>query len=316
MLDNLFFALDATVPILLVAVIGYLLNRRGYFTKEFLDVLNRLIYKLLLPLLLFRDVAGGRITEDFDFRFAAYCFVSTIVYFAAIWLLSELFIRDKSIIGAFVQGSFRGSIALLGVAFVDSIYGNSGLMPLAIVSAVPLYNIFAVIVLTVRGDNGEVEPGALARKCAKGIVTNPIILGIFAGLLFSLTGMEMPAIASKTANYFSVCCTPLALLVIGAEFEGRKALHKLAPTLAASAIKLLILPAVLLPIAVAMGFRGQDLVVLLVMSGAPATATGYIMCKNLHGDAVLSASIIMLTTALSAATITFILFVLRSLALV
>ena len=316
MLDNLFFALDATVPILLVAVAGYLLNRYGYFTKEFLDVLNRLIYKFMLPLLLFRDVAAGRITEDFDFRFAAYCFVSTIVYFAAIWILSELFIRDKSIIGAFVQGSYRGSIALLGVAFVNSIYGNSGQMPLAIVSAVPLYNIFAVIVLTVRGDNGEVEPGALARKCAKGIATNPIILGICAGLLFSLSGLELPTIAAKTVNYFAVCCTPLALLVIGAEFEGRKALHKLAPTLVASAIKLLVLPAVLLPVAVAMGFQGQDLVVLLVMSGAPATATGYIMCKNLHGDAVLASSIIMLTTALSAVTITFILVLLRSLALV
>ena len=316
MLDSLFFALDATVPILLVAVIGYILGRRGFLTKEFLDVLNRLIYKIMLPLLLFRDVAAGRVTEDFDFRFAAYCFVSTIVYFAAIWILSEIFIRDKSIIGAFVQGSYRGSIALLGVSFVTSIYGDSGMMPLAIVSAVPLYNIFAVVLLTVRGDNGAVEPGALARKCAKGVATNPIILGIFAGLAFSLLGLELPPIAAKTVNYFAVCCTPLALLVIGAEFEGRRALHKVVTTAVASFIKLVLLPAVLLPIAVWMGFRGQTLVVLLVMAGSPATATGYIMCKNLHGDAVLSSSIIMLTTALSALTITFLLFLLRAVGLV
>lgn len=316
MLDSLFFALDATVPIILMAVIGWVLNARGFFTKEFLDVLNRLLYKVMLPLLLFRDVAAGRITEDFDLRFAGYCFFSTIAYFAVIWLLSELLIRDKSIIGAFVQGSYRGSIALLGVAFLESIYGNSGQMPLAIVSAVPLYNIFAVILLTVRGDNGAVEPRALARKCVRGILTNPILIGVFAGLLASLLELTFPAVVSKTINYFAVCCTPLALLVIGAEFEGRRALRKLGPTVAASLIKLLVLPAVLLPVAVAMGFRGQDLVVLLVLAGSPATATGYIMCKNLHGDYVLSSSIIMLTTALSAVTVTLLLFVLRSLGLV
>ncbi|MBQ8143789.1 MAG: AEC family transporter [Butyricicoccus sp.] len=316
MLQSLLFALDATLPIILIAVIGWGLRMRGFLTKEFLDVLNRLLYKIMLPLLLFRDVAAGRITQDFDVRFAGYCFFSTIAYFAVIWLLSELLIREKSIIGAFVQGSYRGSIALLGVAFLDSIYGNSGQMPLAIVSAVPLYNIFAVVLLTVRGDNGAIDPKALVRKCVKGILTNPILLGVFGGLLFSLFEIELPAVAAKTVNYFAVCCTPLALLVIGAEFEGRKALRKIRPTVAASLIKLLVLPAVLLPVAVWMGFRGQDMVVLLVLAGSPATATGYIMCKNLHGDYVLSSSIIMLTTALSAVTVTLLLFVLRSLALV
>ena len=104
--------------------------------------------------------------------------------------------------------------------------------------------------------------------------------------------------------------------MVGANFEGRKAIAKLKPTLAATAIKLLILPAIFLPIAIAMGFTGSNLVAILIMTGSPTTVTCYIMAKNMKNDAVLSSSIVVTATLASSVTITFWVFLLRLLGLI
>lgn len=116
----------------------------------------------------------------------------------------------------------------------------------------------------------------------------------------------------KTLASFADMSTPIALVAIGAGFEGGKALARLKPTLAAALIKLAVQPAVFLPIAIALGFRGQELVALLIMLGAPTTVSSYIMAKNMGNDGVLASSIIVATTVLSSITVTAWIFLLRS----
>ena len=105
--------------------------------------------------------------------------------------------------------------------------------------------------------------------------------------------------------------TPLALICIGATFEGRKAIKKLVPTCIATALKLVILPALFLPVAILLGFRNQEMMAIVIMLGSPTTISSYIMAKNMNNDAVLSSSIIVLTTLLSSLTLTGIIFILR-----
>ena len=310
-MDSLVYSLNATLPIFAVIFLSYVLKRRGFFSEGFIAGADKVIFKLFLPILLFRDIAAGRITETFDLKFFLFCAISTTVYFFAIWAGAELFLRDKSMIGAFTQGAFRGSLAVLGVAFIQNIYGDAGLAPLMIVATVPLYNIYAVLVLTVRSNSRQ--PGrSLLRSTLVGILTNPIILGILCGLPFSLLEVDFPAVVTKTLDMFAAPATPLALVSIGAGFEGAKAIQKLGPTIAASLIKLVVLPGIFLPIAYAMGFRDQALVALLIMSCAPSTVSFYNLTKNMDGDAVLSSSIIVLTTALSALTMTAALYIMHS----
>ncbi len=310
-MDSLIYSLNATLPIFAVIFLSYLLKLRGFFPNGFIAGADKVIFKLFLPVLLFRDIAAGQITETFDLRFFLFCSISTTVYFFAIWGGATLFLRDKSMVGAFTQGAFRGSLAVLGVAFIQNIYGNAGLAPLMIVATVPLYNIYAVLVLTVCSN--EPVPGQnMVRATIKGILTNPIILGILCGLPFSLLSVHFPPMLEKTLDLIATPATPLALVSIGAGFEGAKAIRKIKPTVAATLIKLVILPAIFLPLACWMGFRNQALVALLIMTGAPSTVTCYIMTKNMHGDAVLSSSIIVLTTALSALTMTAALYIMRS----
>ena len=105
--------------------------------------------------------------------------------------------------------------------------------------------------------------------------------------------------------------SPLALIAIGAGFEGKKALGKLKPAVVATLIKLVGLASVFLPVAVWLGFRDQKLLALIIMLGSPTTPTAYIMAKNMHGDDMLSSSVIVLTTLLSAVTLTVWIFLMR-----
>lgn len=311
------FSLNATLPIFLIMVLGWFLMRIGLFNKEFNKVADKYVFKVALPVLLFKDIATADIRSDFNLTFVLFCMITTTIMFLAIWGLSYIFIKDKTQVGAFAQASARGSAAVLGIAFINNIYGNSGMAPLMIVSAVPLYNILSVIILTFSADMGEsVDKGANIRKACLNVVKNPIIIGIFLGLPFSILGISIPQIPLKAVTSIAQTATPVALLVVGAGFEGAKAIKKLKLTSIATFIKLVLLPLIFFPFAIAFGFRGSELVAILVMLGSPTTVTCYIMAKNMGNDDVLSSSIVVMATLLSSVTLTGWIFVLKVMGLI
>ena len=308
-MNNFIFSINATLPVFLVIVLGYILKIRGKVNENFCSVTNDINFKLTLPALLFLDISTTNIKETFDAKYVLFCAIVTLVCFVVIWVLSKIFIKNKSEVGAFVQGSFRGSAAVLGVAFIQNMYGNAGMAPLMIIGAVPVYNICSVIVLTFEGsDNSEKN----IKKAFISICKNPIILSIIAGILVSLLEIDFPDIIDKTLENVAKLATPLALLVIGASFEGRKAVSKIKITLAGCLIKLVIQPAIFLPAAIALGFSGEKLISILIMLGAPTTASCYIMAKAMNNDTVLTSSIVVMSTLLSAVTITLWIFLLKS----
>ena len=319
-MDNLIYSLNATVPVFLVIVLGYVFNRMGMFSDGFISSSNKFIFNVCLPVMVFSDLAETNIIEAFNGRLVIYSGVITIVAVAVIWLCAKLFIKDKSITGAFVQAAYRSSVAVMGFAFMMNIYGNAGQMPMIIIGCVPLYNIFAVLVLTFEANNGEKPQGASAsiKKAAVGIVKNPIIIGIMLGCTGSLLNIydHLPVIAVKTLDSLSSIATPLSLIVIGASFEGKKAIAKLKPTVICCAVKLLIMPAVFLAAAIPLGFRGEALLALIIMLGSPTTPSCYIMAKNMNNDGVLTSSVIAATTLLSSITLTMWIFIIKSAGLI
>ena len=252
--------------------------------------------------------------QDFDLKFVLFCAVGTLVMFLGSWGGAALFLKDKRSVGAFAQGCARGSSAILGVALATNIYGSSGLAPLMIFAAVPLFNIMSVLILTVSADNGGQKIDL--RALAKNIATNPIILGVVIGAVFSFLEIPLPQVVSKTVDSIASTATPMALLAIGVSFDLAAAKKKLIPAAAASFVKLFLLPAVFIPAAVLLGFRDSALVAVFVMVGAPTTVTAYIMSKNMRGDHVLSSNIIMLSTLVSSVSITFWVFLMRFLKLI
>ena len=196
--------------------------------------------------------------------------------------------------------------------------------PLMIISSVPLYNIMAVIVLAVFRPEREEITADFVKKTAKNIVTNPIILGIAAGLLWSVLRIPKPVILQKTVQNIAVLATPLGLIAMGASFEAKSAAKNIRPSIAAAAIKLVGLAAAFLPIAVILGFRqekaGRTVVVngnnRVVMLGSATTVSSFIMAKNMGHEGSLTANTVMLTTCGSAFTLTFWLYLMKTLAFI
>ena len=302
------------MPIFLVMVIGYILKQIGMLNDNFVTVANKFNFKVTLPFMLFKDIAGVDIKAVFDIKYVLFCAIVSTICFWVVWGTAKLLVRHKTFRGAFVQSSFRGSAAVMGLAFIQNIYGSSAMGPLMIVSAVPLYNIFSVIVLTFEAnDSTGIDKKAKIRQAGINICKNPIILSILAGLIVGLLGIQFPTLVNKTISNVAQMATPLALITIGAGFEGRKALAKIAPTMVASTIKLVLQPLVFLPVAAWMGFSGEKMIAILIMLASPTTPSCYIMAKSMNNDEVLTASVIVTTTLMAAFTLTGWIFLLKTL---
>ncbi len=313
-MENFIYSINVTMPIFLVMVIGYILKQIGMLNDNFVTVANKFNFKVTLPFMLFKDIAGVDIKAVFDIKYVLFCAIVSTICFWGVWGTAKLLVRDKTIRGAFVQSSFRGSAAVMGLAFIQNIYGSSAMGPLMIVSAVPLYNIFSVIVLTFEAnDSTGIDKKAKIRQAGINICKNPIILSILAGLIVGLLGIQFPTLVNKTVSNVAQMATPLALITIGAGFEGRKALAKIAPTMAASTIKLVLQPLVFLPVAAWMGFSGEKMIAILIMLASPTTPSCYIMAKSMNNDEVLTASVIVTTTLMAAFTLTGWIFLLKTL---
>ncbi len=315
MLEHFFYSLNATLPVFAVMVLGWLLKRAGFLTGEFTRVADRLVFRVALPCMLFLDIAEMDPSQLLDGRFVVFGFAVTLISILAIWLLTRLLMKNRAQVGAFVQGAYRSSAAVLGVALITNAYGDAGYAPLMILASVPLYNLFAVMILVLEAGGGGRMDRARLKSVGLNLVKNPILIGIFLGFPFALWQIPIPAVAGKTLDLLANLATPLALLAIGAAFDWGDALKKARPTVLASLIKLVILPAVFLPAAVALGFRDAQLMAILIMLGSPSTPSGYIMAKQMGNDGVLANGIVVLTTLLAAVTITGWIFLLRSLGL-
>jgi hypothetical protein len=315
-MENLIFSLNATIPVFLVMVAGYVFKQVKLVDDGFVKTLNSFNFKLTLPILLVTDLAEADFYSVWDTKFVLFCFFVTLFCICLISVLTVFFLKDKSIRGEFIQASYRGSAAVLGIAFIQNIYGSSAMAPLMILATVPLYNVAAVFILsfTTPGSSGLDKNGI--KKAINGVATNPIIWGILIGLMISVLRITIPTIIYKTLHNFSVLATPLALIGLGAGFEGKKALAKIKPTIVCTLTKLFLMPAVFLPLAALLGFRNEKMVAILIMLGAPTTVSCYIMSRNMGHEGVLSSSCVVATTFLSSVFITLWLFLLRSYGLI
>ncbi|MBO7649708.1 MAG: AEC family transporter [Lachnospiraceae bacterium] len=335
-MDTFLFSINATLPVFLTIVVGYVLKRLGFFSEDFTVAADRFTFRVTLPVLLFMDIATADLSGGYDIRFMLFCMGVSCAAFFLIWGGAALFLKEKEKTGAFVMASFRGSAAVLGIALVKNIYGSTGLAPLMVVSVVPFYNAFSVIILTLYAKrdsaanateagtestaanataDGAAEPAKAKIPFGKilfEIVTNPLILAVALALPFSFFGWKIPAIPGKVLSNLSAIATPFALVILGAGFTFRAASKHVTLTAVASFIKVVLLPLLFVPAAIWFGFRDEALVAIAVMLASPSTVACYIMARNMKNDAQLVSSIVMVTTLVSSVTITAMIFILRS----
>ena len=314
-MENLIFSLNATMPIFFMMVLGYLFHQIGWIDDVFASKMNTFVFRAALPVMVFENLATVDFEKVWDVRFIFFCFAVTLISISCVIALSFLW-KEKSIQGEFIQASYRSSAAILGLAFIQNIYGNSEMGPLMIIGSVPLYNIMAVVVLSVFKAEREGLDKHLLFKTLKGILTNPIIISIFLGMLWSALGLPWPVIFGKVVNNLGKTATPLGLMAMGATFDFKKALSTGRYAALAAFIKLVGFELIFLPIAIRFGFREESLVAIFIMLGSATTVSCYVMARNMNHEGTLTSSVVMLTTLLSGFTLTVGLYILKSLQLI
>jgi len=308
MLDNFLFSLNVVVPVFLVMAVGYILKKTGVVSPEFLKSGNKIVYYIGLPVLLFRGVYTTDIGDFIDFRFVAFALISTTASFFVIWGVSALFLKEKTVLASFAQGSYRGSFALLGIPLILNIAGDAGMAraALIVVFVVPFFNVYSIMALA---------PCAEGRVGVKTIflevIKNPSNIMIAVGIVLSVIGWRLPEMVSGAVNTTANMATPLALLCLGGGMTFKGFDKKFKYAVIGSLIKVIVMPVLFVTAAIALGFRDYDLAVILMLGGIPSAVVGYAMAVQMGGDEYVAGTIIVISTLMSAGTLTVFIYVLR-----
>lgn len=323
-MDELIFAVNAVLPIVIMVAIGYFLKKLGLMDGDFSKKANKLVFRVFLPVKLFLNIYGIKSINSVNFSYVFYAIGAMITIFL-LAIPTVIFItKKKKCRGALLQGIFRSNYALIGIPLAESLFAEEGQAVATLLSAfiVPAFNILAVIGLSIFNNEGK-KPNF--KKILLGIVKNPLIIGIVSGLIvlgiraifkgqnvnFSLSEISP---LWKTVNYLADLATPLALLVLGAQFE-----FSAIPTLKREIISGVILRSVAVPV-LAIGiaflafrnsFGGAQFAALVAAFCTPVAVSSVPMAQEMGADSELAGQLVVFTTITSAFTVFLASFLLK-----
>ena len=304
-MNDLLFSANVVMPIFLLIMLGYALTRLKLWNESFLKIANDLCFKVLLPVLLFYNVANANIFEVFRGGLILYVCLCAILICALLFLIIPLFIKEKKCKGVMIQGIFRSNFLLFGVPLGSSIGGQMGSVLAAVIAAfyVPVINMLSVISLYAFSD----AKGKNLKSALLGIVKNPLIIGGVSGLLFSLVrnliGFELPEMLDTTLINIKTIATPFAFLILGGDLKFNNLLKNIKKSSLAVLGKIVIIPAIMLPLSALLGFDKISMAILLAVFATPNAVSSYAMARNYEADHELAGEIITLGTLLSIVTI-------------
>jgi len=310
-MNNFLFSLNVVAPLFVLIATGYVMRKIRFITDDFLSQLNKLVFKFFLPIMLFQDV---RLYYEGDFSntrliFASVAGISVIILLS--FLIVPLFIERKGQRGSMIQGIYRSNFLIYGLPLAVGMYADRAVavISMLMVIMIPFYNVMAVIILSIYSENGKHK--ITIKSLLRDIVTNPLILGCFFGLLAGMIHLDLPRFIDVPLAQFAKVAVPLALFVMGGGFKFHSLRNNLVKVISVTVARLLIVPVIALSIFIYAGFRDVDLAVLLCVFATPAAMAGFIMAKNMGNDGELSGQIVVLTTACSCVTIFFLIYFLR-----
>ena len=312
-MNNLIVCFNAVAPQFLMLAGGYLSRRFGLLSDKNVPVLTTVSYKLLI----FFQVFNGMISADLATALRPGLMLFMALGMAGGALVAIPVMRrlepDPRSRGVLVDSVFHVNYIIMAMPIVTSLMGSAGGAVAAAMSVVviPTENILAVVVLT-RYNGGKVS----LKEIILDIFKNPLVLGCLAGFAVLLLRLELPQFLLSTCSQLAAACTPICLLGLGAtiRFQGvHQSLHRI---LIAVAARLVVVPAVLISLAVALGFRGTDLAVITVGFSSSVAATAFPLCQQLGGDSKLIANIVVFTSVLACFAIFLYTFLLKELGLI
>lgn len=228
------FAANSVLPIIMIILLGYWLRQIGFFDKGFLKKANKLVFNIGIPSYLFYNVYNIDGFSEVNWEIVIYCVIMIVAIFSLSIVATLLFTKDSGTRGVLIQCAYRSNFAIIGLTLAESMGGKEAVGIAAVLSAfsIPLFNMIAVITLSVFGERGK--DGFSLASVIKSIMKNPLIIGCLLGLICLVVRSFMPIneagepvftiknnlpFVYKAVASMSGIATPLALLVLGGQFK-------------------------------------------------------------------------------------------------
>jgi malonate transporter and related proteins len=309
-MENFLIVLSLVIPVFLIVALGYFLKKKGMINDEFVRLSSKIVFSVSLPALIFSEISAIDLKEDVNLWVVVFIYAGTLISFVFSWIAALLFIKQPKDQTVFIQGSFRGNFAIIGLALIVNLYGSPVIGKASIVLAftIPLYNILSVIALSVPlRKEKQMHLGATFLE----ILKNPLIIGVAAAIPFSLLKIPIHHTISITIEYLAALTLPLALLGIGGflNFADLKQSSVIASF--STSIKLVVIPLGAALSAYWLGFRGSELGIIFILFACPTAIASFIMAEAMGSNSRLAANILLITTLGSVLTITLGLFILK-----
>lgn len=311
-MDNLILAINVVFPLLFMMIVGYILRIENFVNENSLNVMNKLIFVVFMPVLLFVNIYQmdiGEVLEENNLFLILLLYIIIIAVFVALIFILPRFVKDKKKCSVMIQGLTRGNSLLFGIPIVASIYGNdhTGTVSLLAAFLIPLFNVLAVIVLELfRGGKVNVN------KVLLGVVKNPIIIGSALAFIFVITGLKIPNLIMSPIDSMSKVTTPLSFVVLGGTFNFNR-LHNNAKYLTTVVVgKLIIIPAVVFLIACTLKLGNEYMAAILGIMTSPVAIASFTMAKEMDADGELAGQIVITTSVVSIVTIFAWVYLLRT----
>ncbi|MCR5153207.1 MAG: AEC family transporter [Lachnospiraceae bacterium] len=311
--DTFLFAANAVLPIVFLMALGYFLKRINFLDKPFLLMGNKLVFRVLLPVMLFLNVYQIEDLGSIDFSFVLYSEVALLVIFLLAVLFTVPYKNKPGTRGVLIQAMFRSNFALIGLSLASSLFGAEGSQAASLLSAffVPSLNVLAVITLTIFTDNEEMgKPDA--KKILLGIVKNPLIIGVVCGLAAQLIRRLFASIGFNfrlsditplfsTLKSLSACATPIALVVLGGRFEFSAVGKRIKPLVLGTVLRCIVVPVLALSFAffVMKNTSGAHFAAYVAAFSTPVAVSSAIMAGEMGGDDVLAGQLVVFTSVVS-----------------
>lgn len=315
MIDNLLFTANIVAPVFLIVALGFILRLLKIIDETFVTITSKFVFNVSLPALIFielHDIDMGAIIDPGQI---IYVYAGTLITFFLIWAVAIPFIKNGKDLSVFVQGAFRSNYAIVGLAIISNLFGDAGLGKASLLLAfiLPLYNVLAVVILTVPLRK---EKSLNLKGTIKEIATNPLILAVITAMPFSYLKITLPDAIISTGDVIGDVALPLALLGIGGSmnFANIKKASGLAFT--SAFIKIVLIPLVLLFGAYEFGFRNTDLGIMFVLFACPTAIVSFIMAEAMGANSRLAGNIVLISTIGSVFTIAAGIVILKGLALI
>ena len=321
-MDSFIFAINAVLPIVLMVAAGYAIKRFGIIDSSVAKSVNKIVFRLLLPCMLFLNVYSITDISSIDASYIIFGVVASLAVFLAAFVTSGFVEKERGRRGVIVQAAFRSNYALIGIPLATSLFGNEGSIIATVLSAfsIPLFNVLAVICLTVFGSTGKPD----IKKILLGIVKNPLILSIFLGFVcLGIRGIfahyeiafrlsDVTPVYSAI-NQLSKASTPIALLALGAQFEFSAVAELKKQIIFGTAVRTVIVPALALAAAYFMGcFNGAHFAAFVALFASPVAVSTVPMTQEMNGDTTLAGQLVVWTTVVSSFTVFLFSFLLKS----